>query len=58
MRKVSREMPAEWVLEVMRKAPYIAVSFIRRTVPPTVFRFRCRCRWHRRRTGGYGISTG
>ncbi len=56
MRKVSREMPAEWVLEVMRKAPYIAVSFIRRTVPPTVF--RCRCRWHRRRTGGYGISTG
>ena len=54
MRKVSREMPAEWVLEVMRKAPYITVSFIRRTVPPTV----CRCRWHRRRTGGYGISTG
>ena len=31
MRKVSREMPAEWVLEVMRKAPYITVSFIRRT---------------------------
>ena len=30
MRKVSREMPAEWALEVMRKAPYITVSFIRK----------------------------
>ena len=23
-------MPAEWALEVMRKAPYITVSFIRK----------------------------
>ena len=30
MRKASREMPAEWALEVMRKAPYITVSFIRK----------------------------
>ena len=30
MRKVSREMPAEWALEVMRKAPYITVSFTRK----------------------------
>ena len=29
MRKVSREMPAEWALEVMRKAPYITVSLVR-----------------------------
>ena len=29
MRKASREMPADWALEVMRKAPYITVSFIR-----------------------------
>ncbi len=29
MRKASREMPAEWALEVMRKAPYITVSFTR-----------------------------
>ena len=29
MRKASREMPEEWALEVMRKAPYITVSFIR-----------------------------
>lgn len=29
MRKVSREMPADWALEVMRKAPYITVSFTR-----------------------------
>jgi len=27
MRKVSREMSAEWALEVMHKAPYITVSF-------------------------------
>ena len=30
MRKASREMPAEWALEVMRRAPYITVSFIRK----------------------------
>lgn len=29
MRKASREMPEEWALEVMRKAPYITVSFTR-----------------------------
>lgn len=29
MRKVSREMPADWALDIMRKAPYITVSFIR-----------------------------
>lgn len=29
MRKRSREMSAEWALEVMRKAPYITVSFTR-----------------------------
>lgn len=29
MRKTSREMPADWALEVMRKAPYITVSFTR-----------------------------
>lgn len=29
MRKASREMPADWALEVMRKAPYITVSFTR-----------------------------
>lgn len=27
MRKVSREMDSQWALEVMRKAPYITVSF-------------------------------
>ena len=26
-------MPAEWALEVMRKAPYITVSFIRKDGP-------------------------
>ena len=29
MRKQSREMSREWALEVMRKAPYITVSFTR-----------------------------
>ena len=29
MRKASREMPADWALDIMRKAPYITVSFIR-----------------------------
>lgn len=29
MRKTSREMPADWALDIMRKAPYITVSFIR-----------------------------
>ena len=29
MRKASREMPADWALEIMRKAPYITVSFTR-----------------------------
>lgn len=29
MRKVSREMDSSWALEVMRKAPYITVSFTR-----------------------------
>lgn len=29
MRKKSREMDAQWALEVMRKAPYITVSFTR-----------------------------
>ncbi len=29
MRKSSREMDSEWALEVMRKAPYITVSFTR-----------------------------
>lgn len=29
MRKESREMPADWALEIMRKAPYITVSFTR-----------------------------
>ena len=29
MRKKSREMSSEWALEVMRKAPYITVSFTR-----------------------------
>ena len=28
MRKESRAMDREWALEVMHKAPYIAVSFI------------------------------
>lgn len=30
MRKASREMDSAWALEVMRKAPYITVSFTRR----------------------------
>lgn len=29
MRKVSREMDSEWALGIMRKAPYITVSFTR-----------------------------
>ena len=29
MRKTSREMPSEWALEIMHKAPYITVSFTR-----------------------------
>ena len=29
MRKVSREMSSDWALEIMRKAPYITVSFTR-----------------------------
>ena len=29
MRKASREMPAEWVLEVLKRAPFITVSFTR-----------------------------
>lgn len=29
MRKASREMSSEWALEIMRKAPYITVSFTR-----------------------------
>lgn len=29
MRKSSREMDAEWALDVMRKAPYVTVSFVR-----------------------------
>ena len=29
MRKVSREMDSSWALEMMRKAPYITVSFTR-----------------------------
>ena len=29
MRKTSREMDSQWALEVMRKAPYITVSFTR-----------------------------
>lgn len=29
MRKASREMPSDWALEVMRKAPFITVSFTR-----------------------------
>ena len=29
MRKESREMDSKWALEIMRKAPYIAVSFTR-----------------------------
>lgn len=29
MRKVSREMDSRWALEIMRKAPYITVSFTR-----------------------------
>ena len=29
MRKESREMDSKWALEIMRKAPYITVSFIR-----------------------------
>ncbi len=29
MRKASREMPTDWALDIMRKAPYITVSFIR-----------------------------
>lgn len=29
MRKVSREMDSSWALEIMRKAPYITVSFTR-----------------------------
>ncbi len=29
MRKASREMPAGWALEIMRKAPYITVSLTR-----------------------------
>ena len=28
MRKESRAMDSQWALEVMRKAPYITVSFI------------------------------
>ena len=28
MRKASREMDSQWALEVMRKAPYITVSFV------------------------------
>ena len=29
MRKISREMSSDWALEIMRKAPYITVSFTR-----------------------------
>ncbi|MBQ9639599.1 MAG: pyridoxamine 5'-phosphate oxidase family protein [Bacteroidales bacterium] len=29
MRKASREMPAEWAIDVMKRAPYITVSFTR-----------------------------
>ena len=29
MRKASREMDSQWALEVMRRAPYITVSFTR-----------------------------
>lgn len=29
MRKKSREMDSQWALQVMRKAPYITVSFVR-----------------------------
>ena len=29
MRKASREMPAEWAIEVLKKAPFITVSFTR-----------------------------
>ena len=29
MRKISREMDSQWALEVMRRAPYITVSFTR-----------------------------
>ncbi|MBQ7062589.1 MAG: pyridoxamine 5'-phosphate oxidase family protein [Bacteroidales bacterium] len=29
MRKASREMPAEWALEVLKRAPFITVSFTR-----------------------------
>ena len=29
MRKESREMDSKWALEIMRKAPYITVSFTR-----------------------------
>lgn len=30
MRKASREMNSDWALEIMRKAPYITVSFTRK----------------------------
>lgn len=29
MRKASREMPSEWAIEVLKKAPFITVSFTR-----------------------------
>ena len=29
MRKTSREMPAEWAIEVLKRAPFITVSFTR-----------------------------
>ena len=29
MRKASREMPAEWAIEVLKRAPFITVSFTR-----------------------------
>lgn len=34
MRKSKREMPAEWALEVLRKAPFITVSFVRHDGTP------------------------
>ena len=29
MKKTSREMPSDWALDIMRKAPYVTVSFTR-----------------------------
>ena len=41
MRKESREMPADWAWEVLKKAPYVTVSMC----DTDGHRMLCPCRW-------------